>query len=128
MMATSQRALAIAIRLATLELRVAALQNALKGANWREQPRVPRGNSDGGQWTRMGIAADHRTRVAVTKPRVRCHGFACQSGGWYQHSGMHYIDDKVLCPLCVIKYLGIQEMTAEERLKTIRNFERQREE
>jgi hypothetical protein len=126
-MSASHQALAVALKLTTAELRISALQNVLKGTNWRDQPRVPSGNPYGGQWMRMGVYAEGRVRIAVKKPRVRCYGFACHNGGWYQHSGMHYIDNKVMCPHCVVKYLGIQEMTAEERLRTIKNFERRRE-
>ena len=114
---TSDRALAVAIKLATAELRVDALLGILKGANWRDQPRMPSGNPDGGQWTWMGPSSDDSTHVAAKEPRVRCRGFACQNGGWYEHSGMHYIDDKVLCPNCAIKYLGIQELPAVEVLR-----------
>lgn len=126
-MQTSDRALVVAIKLATAELKADALRHALKGVNWRDQPRVPPGNANGGQWMGMGGPVDDRTHVSGKGPRVRCRGFACQNGGWYEHSGMYYIDDKVLCPNCAIKYLGIQEEPTEQRLKTLKYFDRRRE-
>ena len=57
------RALELAIKLATLELRFDVLLRSLERRHWRDQPRVPRGNPDGGQWTRGGGAPREPRRV-----------------------------------------------------------------
>lgn len=42
------------MRVATLELKLEALVHALERRYRDDQPHVPAGNSDGGQWTRVG--------------------------------------------------------------------------
>ena len=55
---------------ATLMFRAAALQALWRKANFNpNQPRLPRGNPDGGQWTRVGAPVEDRAIVvAQTSP------------------------------------------------------------
>jgi hypothetical protein len=84
-----------------------------------DQPRAPRGQSDGGQWIRDVV------RVAAVQPRApRCQGFACQNGGSFGTSGMFNVGNMKLCWDCTIKYLGIQNLSRDEQLKTIGDFDK----
>lgn len=56
----------LAIRLATLELKLHALLAVLERRYRSDQPRVPAGRPEGGQWTRVGGSqTEDRTRTAV---------------------------------------------------------------
>lgn len=56
----------LAIRLATLELKLHDFLAALERHYRADQPRVPRGTPIGGQWTRDGGAqGEDRTRTAL---------------------------------------------------------------
>lgn len=41
-----------------VQLALIKLQRGLRRKDWREQPRVPEGNPDGGQWTSEGGGPD----------------------------------------------------------------------
>lgn len=108
--------------MATAELKLATLASRLERYYREDQPRAPRGTPIGGQWI------DDRTHVAATKPKrpwLMCDGFSagCQNGGSFGSSGMFNIKGKRLCWDCAIKYLGIQDMTTDEQMKTIHDFD-----
>lgn len=50
----SSTALALAIRFATLDPRLATLRHAFERRDWRTQPRIPPGSEHGGEWTFVG--------------------------------------------------------------------------
>ena len=59
-------ALLFAIRLATLELKLEAFVRALERRYRPDQPRVPAGRPEGGEWTRVGGSqGENRTRTAL---------------------------------------------------------------
>jgi len=104
-----------------------------------DQPRVPPGNSDGGQWTTDGAgnSADDASNSTVDLglsniPNIqlaatgglRCDGFSsgCQSGGSYGSSGMYNIDGHVLCMDCAIKFFSLQDDSPKERARTLGPF------
>jgi hypothetical protein len=62
----SEEDFVVAVKLATLEMRVHALVDSLEVRHWSTQPRVPRGSDRGGEWTRVGSSRpkDERRRVA----------------------------------------------------------------
>lgn len=55
---------------------------------------------------------------------LSCDGFpsGCQSGGSYGMSGMYYINGRVLCMDCAVKYFGLQDEPASERLRFLEPF------
>jgi len=85
-----------------------------------DQLRAPRGQQNGGQWIDEEVV-----HVAASRPQnPRCQGFSCQNGGSFGTSGMFTIGNKKLCWDCTIKYLGIQDLSRDEQLKTIGDFDR----
>lgn len=59
-------ALMLAIKLATLDLKLQSLEFALERHYRPDQPRVPAGHPQGGQWTRVGGSQpEDRTRIAL---------------------------------------------------------------
>lgn len=86
------------------------------GDAWEDEPRVPAGNPDGGQWTTGGPGV----QVAAAGD-LPCDGFAggCQSGGSYGTTAMFGIDNKNLCYDCAVKMTGTQNESASERWKTL---------
>lgn len=116
MSAVSARTLRIAIRLATVELKLDVLIQSLERHYRSDQPRAPRGTPTGGQWI------DDAVRVAAA---ARCSGFSsgCQNGGSFGSSGMIKIGQKMYCWDCAIKFLGIQGLPYEEQMETIQNFD-----
>jgi len=61
------------------------------GDAWEDEPRVPAGNPDGGQWTSGGPDV----QVAAAGD-LKCQG-DCQSGGSYGTTGMFRMGGKILC-------------------------------
>lgn len=114
------RELSLAMQLLTLELKLDAFVWALERRYRPDQPRAPRGTPIGGQWI-----DDDRVDVAARRTGPRCEGFAagCQNGGSFGSSGTVHMDGKRLCWDCAIKYLGVQDLTPDEQLKHIRNFD-----
>ena len=113
----------------------------------RDQPRVPAGNPDGGQWTKDGNLAvdayqsardrnDSSTDGSADDANqandlihvaagLRCDGFpsGCQSGGSYGSSGMYNINGRVLCIDCAIKFFGLQGEPKSEIARTLDRFQ-----
>jgi hypothetical protein len=114
-----------------------------------DQPRVPAGNSKGGQWTSDGTSdsvddisnssngagfsdnpVDSASQSNIPNVRLagagglRCDGFAsgCQSGGSYGTGGMYNINGRVLCIDCAIKFFGLQDDSASDRARTLGRF------
>jgi hypothetical protein len=116
MSAFHARAARIAIGLATVELKVGILAGALERYYRVDQPRAPQGTRIGGQWI------DDTTLVAAA---ARCDGFSggCQNGGSFGSSGMIRIGGKKLCWDCAIKYLGIQDLSGADQIKTLSGFD-----
>ena len=83
-----------------------------------DEPRVPPGNADGGQWTSGG--ADGTTRVA----ELKWDGFSagCQSGGSYSSGAMFRIGGRNLCWDCAVKYLGLENAPAALKLKELEPY------
>jgi hypothetical protein len=130
------KAFAAAATLAKAELRA-----ALKKYN-ADQPRVPAGGPDGGQWTPEGASgsvdnvrgssnrggsADGADQSNVPNVQLaaggdlRCEGFAggCQSGGSYGATAMYSVSGHALCMDCAVKVLGIQNEPSKEKVLTL---------
>lgn len=77
-----RRSTLLALGLATLELKLDAFVRVLERRYRPDQPRVPAGNPDGGQWTRTGdTEGSSRARTAFSAPKIGEHiGF--DSGSW----------------------------------------------
>lgn len=116
-----------------------------------DEPRVPKHSPGGGQWTIDGTvsfsgnandsandrsdssasgSADDGNQSNVPNIHVaasgglRCDGFpgGCQSGGSYGSSGMYYINGRVLCMDCAVKYFGLQDDPPSERIRFLGRF------
>jgi len=113
-----------------------------------DQPRVPVGNPDGGQWTSGGAAdfavdvdnsndadgyadAANESRkpdpsnIQVAAARgLPCDGFSggCQSGGSYGTNAMYRIRGRNLCRNCAVKMLGIEDEPSNEQILTLDPF------
>jgi hypothetical protein len=106
-----------------------------------DQPRVPAGNPDGGQWTgessvngsNVSVPPNDEGAHARTAPKVpniqiaaglRCDGFSsgCQSGGTYGTTGRYNINGRVLCSDCAIKFFGLQDEPQSEKDRVLRPF------
>ena len=105
------------------------------------QPRVPAGNDNGGQWTSDGgitegpNAPNENDSIVHPEARnvhpfqimpvgFRCDGISggCQSGGTYGTTGMYGIQGRVLCIDCAVKMLGIQDEPSGEKTKTLDRY------
>jgi hypothetical protein len=104
-----------------------------------DQPRVPAGNPDGGQWAIGGESepaddvsdsTDGASRSSISSTQLvaagglRCDGISsgCQSGGSYGTSGMYNIDGRVLCMDCAIKFFSLQDESPKERARILDRF------
>ena len=123
----------------------AELRAALKKYS-ADQPRVPAGNREGGQWTPEGAngsvddvsgssngsgspggSSDGAGQSNIPNVQLaaagdlRCEGFAggCQSGGSYGATAMYNVSDHALCMDCAIKVLGIQNEPSKEKVLTL---------
>jgi hypothetical protein len=126
-----------------LVLAKAELRAALKKYS-PDQPRVPAGNPDGGQWTpepegaggsvddissfsNGGGSADGASQSNIPNVQLaaggdlRCEGFAggCQSGGSYGATAMYSVSGHALCMDCAVKVLGIQNEPSKEKVLTL---------
>jgi hypothetical protein len=72
-----------------------------------DEPRVPAGNPQGGEWTSGG--GDGEFDVAASGG-IPCDGFSagCQSGGSYGSGAMFRIRGRNLCWDCAVKFLGLE--------------------
>jgi hypothetical protein len=120
------RALANRIRVATLSLKLDTLISRLEWRYRPNQPRAPRGTSEGGQWiddlSVVGPVQTEPERVLVAGPR--CDGFSggCSVGGSYGTTGMYTILGKRLCRSCALKLLGIEGLPHTEQQETLDRF------
>ena len=116
-----------------------------------EEPRVPKRNVGGGQWTKEGISeaasnandlpdipssshvdssvnggsqSDARNVRIAAASGLRCDGFAggCQSGGTYGTNAMYRIRGLNLCMDCAVKMLGIENESSNEKVLTLSPF------
>ena len=104
------RALKMTVKLATLELELASVAQALERHYRVDQPRAPAGTPIGGQW--IDVAA---RRV----PRVRC--VSC--GGASGSSGMYDIRGKMLCPECTVRILDLQGKPYRVQIEVIKQYD-----
>lgn len=117
------KALGWEIRLATLSLKLDVLIGALERRYRPDQPRMPKGTPEGGQWIddllRLVAVEAEPERILVAGPR--CDGFSggCQSGGTSGTSGMFRIYGKNLCWDCAVKVLAIEDLSGTEQLRYI---------
>ena len=90
-----------------------------------DQPRMPRGVPEGGEWTvdpnsarQQALAASEHLRVAVGP---KCDGFSggCQMGGTFGTTGHVQIGGKRLCMSCAVKFLGLEGLPYGEQIETI---------
>ena len=117
-----------------------------------DQPRVPAGSADGGQWTSAvdaGIAANvddpldygghtgrdvsadaadpARTPVIqiAASGTLPCDGFSggCQSGGTYGTNAMYHMSGLNLCRECAAKFAGVENELSREQTKTLSPFQ-----
>ena len=111
-----------------------------------DQPRVPAGNPDGGQWTSEGTGdflfdghdsdggSDETSPSGKSNVQVAadwglpCDGYAggCQSGGTYGTNAMYRIRGLNLCRNCAVKILGIENAPSNEQVDTLDPFSIQR--
>lgn len=85
-----------------------------------DQPLMPSGVPEGGEWTvdpnsaRQQALAE-RVRVAAGP---KCDGFSggCQMGGTFGTTGMFKISGKNLCWDCAVKFYGIEDLSGIEQL------------
>src|SRR5579862_409455 len=110
-----------------------------------DQPRVPAGNADGGQWTASGPiqvaplgsdaphggpqsqSSDTPSTAAIRLAAaggLPCDGYSagCQSGGTYGTTAMYRMNNLNLCTNCAVKYLGIENETPREQLRVLDPF------
>ncbi|MGV3576159.1 MAG: hypothetical protein ACO1O4_13620 [Devosia sp.] len=117
------KALGWEIHLATLSLKLDVLIGALERRYRPDQPRMPKGTPEGGQWIddllRLVAIEAEPDRVLVAGPR--CDGFSsgCQNGGSFGTTGMYSIFGQNLCRHCAIKFLGLEGLPHLEQLETI---------
>jgi hypothetical protein len=83
---------------------------------WEDEPRVPAGNPDGGEWTSDG--SDVQVAAAGDLP---CEG-DCQSGGSYGTTGMFRMEGKILCRDCAVKRAGVQNEPASIQNETLQYY------
>ena len=83
-----------------------------------DQPRVPAGQSDGGQWTSGEV------QVAV-----ECDGFGgrnspagCESGGSYGTTAVCNIGNRNLCRECSVRCLGLEGLSEKEKSAILWNY------
>ncbi len=117
-----------------------------------DQPRVPAGSADGGQWTSVGdggitanidgaldygghagrdVSADGadpaRTPVIqiAASGTLPCDGFSggCQSGGTYGTNAMYHMMGLNLCRECAVKFAGVENASSREQTKTLSPFQ-----
>ncbi|MGA8078704.1 MAG: hypothetical protein WB868_15135, partial [Xanthobacteraceae bacterium] len=98
-----------------------------------DQPRVPAGNADGGQWASEGAgnsadeagnSADGADRSDVPDIQLaasgglRCDGFSagCQNGGSYGTTAMYNVFGRNLCMDCAVKVLGLENEPPSEKV------------
>ncbi len=79
------------------------------GDAWEDEPRVPAGNPDGGEWT-IGV------EVAA-----ECQG-SCQSGGSYGATPMYHANGKDLCWDCAIKELKLENKPSNVRTRILKRY------
>jgi hypothetical protein len=82
------------------------------GETWEDEPRVPAGNPDGGQWTTDG------SDVQVAS---ECQG-SCQSGGSYGTTAMYRINGKNLCWDCAIKEMKLENQPSNVRGRILNRY------
>ncbi len=91
-----------------------------------DQPRIPAGNSDGGQWT---SGADDESQSGIRSARIaqnlRCDGIyeGCQMGGTYGTNAMYHVSGKNLCRECAVKILGLKNDSSREQTRTLNPFQ-----
>lgn len=120
------KALAREIRLATLSLKLDVLVAALERRYRPDQPRAPRGTSEGGQWIRdfsTTVSPPEPERILVAGPR--CDGFSsgCQNGGSFGTTDAVHISGKRYCIDCAVKFLGLQGLPFDEIAETLGGFD-----
>ena len=76
-----------------------------------DQPRVPPGSPDGGQWTGDGAAEEQPMQVAAAGD-LKCQGGYCESGGTYGTTAMYSILGRNVCRDCAVKMLGLENEPA----------------
>jgi hypothetical protein len=118
---------ALWLQVTTLELKLDAFIWALERRYRPDQPRAPKGTPEGGQWIDdVGSSTDRTDVAARRRPQRRCDGFAagCRSGGTFGSSGFIKVEGRRYCWDCAIRYLGLENETSDEQLRTLRNFDR----
>jgi hypothetical protein len=88
---------------------------------WEDEPRVPAGNPDGGQWTGDGGDADVQIAAVGDLP---CQGFAggCQSGGTYGTTAMYRIFGRNVCRDCAVKMMGLENESGAAQTKVLERY------
>lgn len=109
---TSERALMVAIKLATVELKICSLIAALERRSQFGKDRPP---------IEPGTNNDKAKR-----PSVMCPGFpaGCQNGGTFGSAGAIKIEGQLYCWDCAVKFLGIEGLPYEEQIETIQRFDK----
>ncbi len=108
-----------------------------------DEPRVPAGNPDGGQWTGDsddddgddgdddsdddsddGAESDETGVQIAAVGDLECQGFAggCQSGGSYGTSAMYRANGQNLCRSCAVKMLGLKDETGAEQSRILERY------
>jgi HK97 family phage portal protein len=88
-----------------------------------DEPRVPGGNPDGGQWTGDGGTGGSGTgefQIAA-RGELKCQGY-CQSGGSYGTAAMYRIQGLNVCRDCAVKMMGLEGLPGSEQTKELKRY------
>jgi hypothetical protein len=97
---------------------VAAASLRKYNPDWENEPRVPAGNPDRGQWTGDGDGGG--VQVAAVGD-LKCQGFSggCQSGGTYGTGAMYRIFGRNVCRDCAVKMMGLENESGAAQTKAL---------
>jgi hypothetical protein len=85
------------------------------------EPRVPKHQPGGGEWTGNSGGAEFDVAASGRTP---CDGFSggCQSGGSYGSSALYHILGRNLCTDCATKFLGLENETPAMKLQELGKY------
>lgn len=97
------------------------------GSTWENEPRIPAGNSGGGQWATdsngnvVPVETDRRLDDGGRIQVADCQGIVggCQSGGSFGSTAIYNINGKNLCRDCAVKALNIGGLPGGQQVKIL---------
>jgi hypothetical protein len=87
-------------------------------ADVEDEPRVPKGNPGGGQWTTGG----GETQVAAAGD-LKCEGLpygGCEAGDIWENTAIYRIFGRNLCRDCAVKSYGLRDESHTEQTRILR--------